>query len=243
MTSSLAESGPAGADARAGGVITTNLVSQQPGAVQEDAMSRLRATNLVIAVITALWILTAALGAAALVVVNIYFATAVGPSYFPGDPPIADVVLECGAAVVAYAAMGLVVAFVAGHYANTPLLRYVRMVGSGGLVLAVVGLAPVAAEVGKRQFGEWAELKSILGQNEAIVHQLVGREGGQLSEAEYEKARAWFQQNPVYFQFRELPQPTRVRMMTSLAPYVGVDFGDGQNAVFDPETMVCTYAD
>jgi hypothetical protein len=32
-------------------------------------------------------------------------------------------------------------------------------------------------------------------------------------------------------------------MMTSLAPYVGVDFGEGQDAVFDPDTMLCTYAD
>lgn len=206
-------------------------------------MSRSKSADLLISIIPAVWILTAALGTTALIVANVYFAVVVGPSYFPGDAPIADLVLEGGVAIFVYSTIGLVVAFFAARGAKTRFLRFVSKVGLGLLILDVVGSVPVAAEVGKRQFGEWSELKRILRQSEARALQLAGREGGRLTEPEYEKARSWFQENPVSFKFQGMPHPVSVRMMSSLAPYVGVDFGDGKNAVFDPGTMICTYAD
>jgi hypothetical protein len=32
-------------------------------------------------------------------------------------------------------------------------------------------------------------------------------------------------------------------MAHGVYPYVGVDFGGGANALFDPRTMICTYSD
>ena len=55
------------------------------------------------------------------------------------------------------------------------------------------------------------------------------------------------------FHDRFLPQPVSValpgygtvhlRMAHGVYPYVGVDFGGGANAFFDPRTMICTYSD
>ncbi len=50
-----------------------------------------------------------------------------------------------------------------------------------------------------------------------------------------------------------MPQPVSIRlagfgtvslrMAHRVYPYVGVDFGSGSHALFDPRTMICSYAD
>ncbi|MCY1044538.1 hypothetical protein OV208_24675 [Corallococcus sp. bb12-1] len=110
-------------------------------------------------------------------------------------------------------------------------------------VRSVLSLAPVLAQVGRRNFGEWSQLKALIQQGEAKVLEQVQREGGVLSHEEVVVARDWFKANPVYFQFKDMPRPVQVRVMSSLPPYVGVDFGDGDNATFDPDTMLCTFSD
>jgi hypothetical protein len=37
--------------------------------------------------------------------------------------------------------------------------------------------------------------------------------------------------------------PVQLRMAHGIPPYVGIDFGDGGHALFDPVTMLCTYSD
>ncbi len=206
-------------------------------------MSRLKSAYLLVGIILAIWLLTAAVGTAALVVANVYFAVAIGPSYFPGDAPTADLVLEIGVVIILYSAIGFGVALLAARARKTRLLRFIAKAGLGLVLVEVVGSLPVAAEVGKRQFSEWGELKRLLRQSEAKALEVVGREGGQLTEAEFEKARAWLQENPVTFKFREMPHPVSIRMLLNRATYVGVNFGGGDNAVFDTDTMRCTYAD
>jgi len=48
---------------------------------------------------------------------------------------------------------------------------------------------------------------------------------------------------PPTFQFAALQEPVKLRIMQTTPPYVGVDFGNGANAVFDPHTMICIYSD
>jgi hypothetical protein len=59
----------------------------------------------------------------ALLAANFVLLSSVGPSYFPGDAPIADLVLEFAGVVWGYSAVGLVVAFVAARCARTRFLQ------------------------------------------------------------------------------------------------------------------------
>ena len=109
------------------------------------------------------WALTAGVGAASVVAANIFFVLAIGPAYFPGDPPAADLIVEQEFIAVLYAAIGTVVIFVASRRSlESRSLRVVSRLGGVFVLLAAVASAPTLAEVAKRHFGEWAQLRQIL---------------------------------------------------------------------------------
>jgi hypothetical protein len=190
------------------------------------------------------WLAVSALCGAGQVAVGVLYLLTVEPDYFPGDPPAADLLLEGALVLWLFIITGLCGAFAWSRFGEQN-----RVVRAGGktvavlLALSVLSLSPVLAHVGRRHFGEWRQLKSMIRQGEAKVLELVQREGGMLSREEVQLARAWFLEHPVYFKFEDLPQPVQVRVMSSLPPYVGVDFGGGNNALFDPDTMICTFSD
>lgn len=183
-------------------------------------------------------------GTALLIAANVYFAVAVGSTYFPGDPPAADLILEQALVVVGFVALGIVVSLVISVFSKERRgLRTVAGLGAAFLLLSIVGSVPTGAEIAKRHLGEWAQLQDVLRQNEQQVLKIVGRGNGKLSRAEIDQAKSWYSEHPVYFRFRELKEPVQVRPMSNTAPYVGVDFGRGANAMFDLSTMICTYSD
>jgi len=191
------------------------------------------------------WLIASAGSALMLSAAGAFYALTTWPEYFPGDPPAADLILEAAMPLWLFIALGMSGAF-AIHRAHesSRAIRLGRRVVASLAALSVLSLAPVVIRVGRRHFGEWAGLQRLLRENEIHALSLIGRKGGgQFSASEFEMARSWFEEHPVYFKFRAMRDPVKVRMMSTQAPFVGVDFGDGQNAVFDLRTMICTYAD
>ncbi len=171
----------------------------------------------------------------------------VGPpqAYFPGDPPTVDLFFMLALVGWPLIAFTLGAAFVLdrrGAPARTFFRRGRRI--AGVLVgLSFLALSPVTVRIAGRHFGEWGELKALLRESEASVLAHVQPRGETLTPEEVERARHWMLSNSVYFQFKELPRPVQIRVMSNGPPYVGVDFGNGQRALFDPMTMICKYSD
>ncbi|WP_147445492.1 hypothetical protein [Corallococcus aberystwythensis] len=109
-------------------------------------------------------------------------------------------------------------------------------------LLSLLAMSPALAQVAGRHWGEWSRLKTVLQDNEARVRALSSRTDGSLTEEEFARAKAWFLEEPVTFRFETEPEPVRLRLLRSVPPYVGVDFGQGRNAMFDPVTMRCVYS-
>ena len=164
------------------------------------------------------------------------------PTAIPGDPPLADIVLEVALCGWLFILIGFCGYFVVRHEADL-VVRLWRRVLPPLTVVSFLALAPAVAQVGERHFGEWRQLKSLLRENEARVQQLTGRTEGMLSEEERVRVRAWFLEHPVSLRFGSEPEPVQIRLMHGMPPYVGVDFGQGRSAVFEPVTMLCLYAD
>ncbi|RKH49734.1 hypothetical protein D7Y23_15790 [Corallococcus sp. AB050B] len=110
-------------------------------------------------------------------------------------------------------------------------------------LLSFLLLVPVFVQIAGRHWGEWAHLKALLQDNEARVRAFSSRADGALSEEEYARAKAWLEQQSATFRFTSEPEPVRIHMRRTVPPYLGVDFGQGQNAVFEPVTMFCIYSD
>lgn len=191
-----------------------------------------------------IWLAVSGLGGVGLVAMGAFSLLAAEPDFFPGDPPIADLCVGIALMAWPFILIGLCAALAMARFIERDSM--LRKAGKGVaalLALSFVSLAPALAQVGRRHFGEWRQLKAMLQQGEAQVLELVQRQGGVLSDEEYARARTWFQEHPTYVQFKDLPHPVQVRMMSPSPPYVGADFGDGSNAVFDLSTMLCTYSD
>ena len=162
--------------------------------------------------------------------------------YFPGDAPDAEVLGLLGGVILVLALVftGAAVLLTSRH----PRVRRLALV-----VLAAPGLVGMLAvgffvkEVGARHFGEWAELKALLQHYSAQVSQRVRTADGYLPPDEYRAVQESLLTPAPTFQFRGTSEPVQLRMMMSVWPYVGVDFGHGANAVFNPTTMVCIYSD
>src|SRR5262249_42097167 len=99
-----------------------------------------------------------------------------------------------------------------------------------------------AAGILERQDARWAAVRNGIRQYGDRIAAAVGDKDRVLSHEEF-----------VEFKRRFLPTPIPVRLpgygtvslriAHGVYPYVGVDFGGGANALFDPRTMMCTYSD
>ncbi|NNB86325.1 hypothetical protein HI113_13480 [Corallococcus exiguus] len=161
---------------------------------------------------------------------------------FPGDPPAADMLTEIALSGWLFILVGYVPFFVARKESDR-ILRLWRRVIPPLILLSFLAMSSALAQVGRRHWGEWGLLKAMLQDNEARVRRFSSRADGALSEEEFAQAKAWLLTQPATFHFDAESEPVRIHMRRTVPPYLGVDFGQGQNAVFDPVTMICIYSD
>lgn len=162
-------------------------------------------------------------------------------SYFPGDPPVFETVATVTLLLIGALAIFGALAFL-GTISNVswrfrrPMLR----IALGLTCLLVIPLVISIVGISRRHFGEWAQLKALIRHYSEIVGHEVERNG---NPSRLRAIEAQLLTPPPTFQFAALQEPVRLRIMQTTPPYVGVDFGGGANAVFDPLTMICVYAD
>jgi len=162
-------------------------------------------------------------------------------SYFPGDPPAFETVatfslLLAAALVMLGALFFLLTIHKTWRRFRRPSLRLISALM--GLLAIPLGFATLG--IGRRHFGEWAELKASIRHYSELVAMEVARSG---SADQLPAVQARFFDPPPTFKFSALREPVKFRIMQTTPPYVGVDFGNGANAVFDPRTMICVYSD
>ncbi len=189
--------------------------------------------------------IAAALGLPLLIIAAWVFVV-VSPGYerFPGDPAFPELLLTFLWPLAAAAVVLAVIATVLARRVTSPRVSF--WARSGGLAtaaLVIASLGYLALPILRRQSGEWPRLRAKLQDGEAQVNQLLGADGRELTRAEYEYARDWFSRNPISFQFTDPPQTVYLTMMRGVPPYVGVSFGNGNNAAFDLATMFCISSD
>jgi hypothetical protein len=156
--------------------------------------------------------------------------------YFPGDPPVPDLAatLGCGVALAGALLAGVVYLLLGrSHHAVRAAL-----VGSlPGLLVA----APGVVVIGYRHLGAWREVRDAIRHYDAAIAR--DAHPGVLTELEFSTLRAKHVPRPIPLYFPGSQRPVYLRMAHGTPPYVGIDFGGGANAAFDPVTMVCTYSD
>lgn len=161
--------------------------------------------------------------------------------FFPGDPPIFDVLLIIGSLI---GALSLLI--VLGSRAFRSRIRLVLLrVGITVAILSVAMVVPGAIVVGYRQTSAWAPLRSAIRHYDDLIWTEVRERGSQLplSPQEFETLRSRFIPEPVAISLADGAWTVHLRMAHGIPPYVGVDFGDGASALFDPRTMLCIYSD
>jgi hypothetical protein len=97
--------------------------------------------------------------------------------------------------------------------------------------------------IGFRLSPPWLPVRAgIRSSGDAILAASGGDRTRTLSLTEFTTLKARFMPTPVAVQLRGFGT-VHLRMAHGVYPYVGVDFGEGMNALFDPRTMLCTYSD
>lgn len=161
--------------------------------------------------------------------------------YFPGDPPVFEMLaMLCLFALGGLAVVCSLVFLVTLSEKTSRLRRTLLIWLSVSMTPFAVILFGAAVGISKRHFGEWARLKSLLQQYSSLV-------AAEIEKGEDPRQAAALQlkllsPSPT-FKFKALSEPVRLEIMQTEPPYVGVDFGNGAHAVFDPQTMICTYSD
>jgi hypothetical protein len=150
--------------------------------------------------------------------------------YFPGDAPDAEVLGILGAALFV-PAFGILLGclLLTRRY---PLARLVSVALLGlPLILGATGMGFAAVAVGSRHVGQWSQLKDLIGRYARLVAAEAKGADGRLTEGQYQDVQVRLLTPAPTFQFAGTQEPVRLRMMMTVPPYVGVDFGHGANAV------------
>jgi len=159
------------------------------------------------------------------------------PWNFPGDPPLCDLLIyAAGIATM----INLPLAVIVGRLGRrTGLVLSIPRLCSA---VALVMLIGSAAGILERHDARWRAVRNGIREYGDRIAAAAGDKNHVLTEEEFRR-----------FHDRFLPQPLPValpgygtvhlRMAHGVYPYVGVDFGGGANALFDPRTMICTYSD
>ncbi len=161
--------------------------------------------------------------------------------YFPGDPPVFETLATLAVLVLG----GLVIACSVVFLMTLPskARRFRRKLLSLLFVFMIpcaILFAGAALGISSRHFGEWADLKALIRQySDRVVAEI--EKGGDPRQVAALQLKL-LSPAPA-FKFKALKEPVYLKIMQTEPPYVGVDFGDGANAVFDPKTMICIYSD
>lgn len=161
--------------------------------------------------------------------------------YFPGDPPVFDILPYLGAL---YAVLGCVLFLSTFMLVRRwrPVARWIALflVGSG-VVVALPGLVVI----GHRHTSAWEPVRSAIRHHARVIGEAVREQRLTLplSNVAFERLRAMYLPNDQVVHLAGWERPVRLRMAHGVPPYVGVDFGGGAYALFDSKTMVCTYSD
>lgn len=159
------------------------------------------------------------------------------PWNVPGDPPLFDLLIY-GAGIATI--VNLPLALIVGRFGQRKglILSIPRLCS----VVAVTMFIGSAAGILERHDARWQAVRNGIRQSGDLIAAAAGDKDRVLTEEEFRQFHEQF-----------LPQPLPVvlpgygtvhlRMAHGVYPYVGVDFGGGANALFDPRTMICTYSD
>lgn len=162
--------------------------------------------------------------------------------YFPGDPPISDLVFPL--AVMAGCAWGAVATarvFWKLHRRVDP--SRVRRFAILSLLIAFAVPALAAVPLALRHVGPMGRLKAklqSLEQESRSIRETTPGASDQAIVAEFER------RYPDGLEFRMTPEHLPVRITVtglSPAPQLKVHFGHGGDAIFDTTTMACVYSD
>jgi hypothetical protein len=186
----------------------------------------------------AVWTIVGALVTVAIMFYGgLFLAINPTPWNFPGDPPLFDLLIY-GAGIATM--VNLPLAVIVGRFGQRSglVLSIPRLCS----VLAVIMFIGSAAGILERQDARWRAVRNGIREYGDLIAAAAGDKNRVLTEEEFRRFRERF-----------LPQPLPVtlpgygtvhlRMAHGVYPYVGVDFGGGANALFDPRTMICTYSD
>ena len=112
--------------------------------------------------------------------------------------------------------------------------------------LSILVLLPsvlCAALIASRHFGEMGRLKNQLAAYSTLVERELPDSSMQVTPEQLDLIEARILiPSPTIF-LNGLSKPVKIRIMSTNPPYVGADFGEGRNAIFDLTTMICTYSD
>jgi hypothetical protein len=162
--------------------------------------------------------------------------------YFPGDPPLAELLCSVGLGLAALAVLVSVllaaaVRWRAEGWTERQRSRVILALG-GALVLTCVSAAPIAA----RRFGEWGRLRSRLLELRSEFEHFRSDHPDLNDHTLIERFGAEHQ--PWLFQFTPEHRPVQITLtQVRPAPRFRVNFGRGGNADFAPDTMWVLYSD
>jgi len=185
-----------------------------------------------------MWALVGAAITAAIVFYGgVFVAGNPTPWNFPGDPPLFDLLVV--AAAIA-AAVNLPLAIVVNRFGPRRglVLSLPRTCATLAMILFVISAAPIL----ERHDARWREVRNGIRQYGDAIAAAAGSQGRLLTEEEFHRLHDQFMPEPIPVTLRGYGI-VRLRMAHRVYPYVGVDFGGGANAIFEPRTMLCTYSD
>jgi hypothetical protein len=99
-----------------------------------------------------------------------------------------------------------------------------------------------ALGIAERHDARWASLRAGMREQGDRIAAAAGSRDRVLSHDEFIRFREEFVPTPIPMRLPGYGMVS-LRMAHGVYPYVGVDFGHGANALFDPDTMFCTYSD
>lgn len=195
--------------------------------------------NKVLGLLLATWTVVGALVTAVVAFyASLFFAINPTPWNFPGDPPLFDLLIYgAGVAALVNVPLALIVNRLRGHSRGL-ILSIPRLSSAAALIM----LFASAGGILERHDARWAAVRDGIRQYGDAIAKAAGSKDRVLTEQEFRRFHDQFMPQPVPVILRGYGT-VHLRMAHGVYPYIGVDFGGGANALFDPRTMICTYSD
>jgi hypothetical protein len=160
--------------------------------------------------------------------------------WFPGDAPPLDLALwpaSIGLACSTFVWWRLGTLGKSEAMPRLPMLAAVFVT-----VGAAVAFLACSVGIGFRHTAPWANVRRSIRQvGDAIAKDARDR-SARLDREEFAALRQKHVPKPIAVDLRGFGG-VHLRMAHTIYPYVGVDFGAGRHAFFEPITMICTYSD